>query len=187
MRSNGLFGGVRKKASFLLLALAGAMLLGMPSAAGAQEVRWDDLEQDLQQEAELKGGFIPIRELGLKMWLPDNMKEAELDDALRGAGYLHYYKAEGEEDTAAITYVDMNGITLEDYETMVQEAGGSDLEEIDLNGLGAVSYRLESSNLAAVSFVTEKGYVLEFLFYPTTDADYEKAIQYMTGSIMSEE
>lgn len=172
-------------ARYFLPVLAGTAFLFSGTAAFAAEVNWDTLEAELE-ESSLEGDFVSIRELGLKMWLPDSMQETELDDSMQDSGYLHYYTAEGKENTAAVTYVDLDGVTLAEYEDMVTEAGGTNLEEIDLNGLGAISYELEESDLSAVSFVTQKGYVVEFLFYPVSDADYAEAVRFMSGSIMED-
>ena len=170
---------------FLLPVIAGAALLasGVPALCG--EVDWETLEKELEGSS-LEGDFVSIRELGLKMWLPDYMEEAELEDSLRDAGYLHYYKAKGKDDTAAVSYVDLDGVTLAEYEEMVEDAGGINLQEVDLNGLGALTYELKDSDLSAVSFVTQKGYVLEFLFYPVSDDAYADAVRFMTGSIMTD-
>ena len=170
---------------FLLPVIAGAALLSSGVSALCEEVDWETLEKELE-DSSLKGDFVSIRELGLKMWLPDYMEEADLEESLQDAGYLHYYKAEGKDDTAAVSYVDLDGVTLTEYEEMVEDAGGINLQEIDLNGLGALTYELKDSDLYAVSFVTQKGYVLEFLFYPVSDDAYADAVRFMTGSIMSD-
>lgn len=165
--------------------LAAAVLLQAGAASG-MELNWTEQKEGLDSE-KFSGDFVVINELGLKMWLPEELKEAQLDDEMEAAGYLRYYTSEDNKKNAAVTYVDMDGIGLLDYEKLVEQAGGSKLEEIDLNGLGAIRYELKESDLEAVAFVTEKGYVLEFLFYPVSDNDFEKEAGYMQASIMSAE
>ena len=183
----------RKIRLMMISACMAAAVTWCAGTALASEVNWGDLIEDLAED-NLEGEFVIINELGLKMWIPEDMKEETVDEDMKDAGYLRYYtssnqKAKGTNDkpTVAVTYVDMDGLGLPAYEKLVETSGGSGLTELNLNGLGAITYDLEEADLTAIAFVTERGYIVEFLFYPMSDEAFAKEVEYMTASIMSAE
>ena len=109
-----------KKLVVLILALC--MLC---SAAFAAELNWSDAEENASQIA---GEFKTFDEISVKIWIPDTLQSVELSDEDRENGYIGYFAAD-EENGVAVQYVNMNGMSLEEYAAELKEdAEVSELE-----------------------------------------------------------
>ena len=169
-----------KKFAALLLALC---LLG--SVASAADLTWDAVSETA---AQIEGEFKTFDEIAVKIWMPAVLKEAELSEEDRAAGYIGYYMPEDQTAAVAVQYVDMNGMTLEEYEAKLKEdADVSGIETGTVNGLPAVSYDLQGKDTTAIAFTTEKGYILEVSCAPMSDEGFKAVALMIVCSIQSAE
>ena len=157
------------------------------SVAEPVEVNWSDIEPAVK-ELGIEGDFVTFDEIALKMWMPTVLAPTELTDEDKENGYIGYFQTEDESAAVAVVYVDVNGATLEEYQTLLAEDETvSELETCSLNGLNALSYKIEDTDSASVAFDTEKGYILEVTFAPISDEGFEQVASIITASIQPEE
>ena len=85
-------------------------------------------------------------------------------------------------------YVDVDGMSLDEYQAYLE--GEEDVDEVEagiINGIPVVTYSMPENDVACVSIATERGYILEFSFYPMSDEGFEAVAQIMMVSIQAEE
>ena len=125
-----------KKLVVLILALC--MLC---SAAFAADLNWSDVEEAASQIA---GEFKTFDDISVKIWIPDVLKAVDgMEDR------IGYFMTEDQTAAVSVQYLDMNGMTLEEYEAQLKEdAEVSEIEIGTVNGLPALSYMLKESDVA---------------------------------------
>ena len=164
-----------KKLVVLILALC--MLC---SAAFAADLNWSDVEEAASQIA---GEFKTFDDISVKIWIPDVLKAVDgVEDR------IGYYMTEDQSAAVSVQYLDMNGMTLEEYEAQLKE--DADVSEIELgtvNGLPALSYLLKESDVACVAFTTQMGYILEIACGPMSDEGFASVVAYIISSIQNAE
>lgn len=191
------------KKRFLSLMLAGILAFGgscnvfaeeadtelqTEEAAAVPEVNWEDVAPSVEEAAEWKGDFVNFDEIAIKMYVPDVLIPAELTEEDKEAGYIGYFTTEDETATASVMYVDVDGMSLDEYQAYLE--GEEDVDEVEagiINGVPVVTYSMPENDVACVSIATEKGYILEFSFYPMSDEGFEAVAQIMMVSIQAEE
>ena len=191
------------KKRFLSLMLAGMLVFGgscnvfaeeadtelqTEEAAAVPEVNWEDVAPSVEKAAEWKGDFVNFDEIAIKIYVPDVLIPAELTKEDKEAGYIGYFTTEDETATASVMYVDVDGMSLDEYQAYLE--GEEDVEEVEagiINGIPVVTYSMPENDVACVSIATEKGYILEFSFYPISDEGFEAVAQIMMVSIQAEE
>ncbi len=164
-----------KKLVVLILALC--MLC---SAAFAADLNWSDVEEAASQIA---GEFKTFDEISVKIWIPDVLKAVDgVEDR------IGYYMTEDQSAAVSVQYLDMNGMTLEEYEAQLKEdAEVSEIEIGTVNGLPALSYMLKESDVACVAFTTQMGYILELACGPMSDEGFASVVAYIISSIQNAE
>ena len=165
-----------KKVFALMLALC--LMLGC-TALAENEISWEQITPTLEA-AGITGEFVTFDEIAVKVFIFNGMAAQELSDEDRQNGYIGYYAAE-DGSAIAIQYVDVNGMTLEDYTANLPEAGATEIETGTVNGLPCVSYAF-NGNLCC-SFTTEKGYILEVSVGPVEDDNAKFAAAAVLASI----
>ena len=170
---------MKKIVSFIL---AAAMLVLCAVSACATEINWDDLK-DQAAETIAKGEFVEFDEISIKMWMPSVLAATELTDDDRDQGYIGYFMSEDESCAISVMYVDMDGMELEEYKAQLEEVGATDIEDVVVNGLPAVSYMLKETDTACISFVTEAGYILEVAGSPISDEGFAAIVTMVMASI----
>lgn len=191
------------KKRFLSLMLAGILAFGGSSnvfaaeadtelqtedAAAVPEVNWEDVAPSVEESPEWKGDFVNFDEIAIKMYVPDVLIPAELTEEDKEAGYIGYFTTEDETATASVMYVDVDGMSLDEYQAYLE--GEEDVDEVEagiINGIPVVTYSMPENDTACVSIATERGYILEFSFYPMSDEGFEAVAQIMMVSIQEEE
>ena len=169
-----------KKLFALLLALC---LLG--SVAMADELTWDAVAETA---AQIDGDFQTFDEIAVKIWMPAVLKAVELTDEDREAGYIGYFMTDDQSAAVAVMYVDMNGMTLEEYEAELQNAEGvSDIEAGSINGLATLSYAIKEKDAGVLAFTTQKGYILEVTCSPISDEGFVSLAGIIYSSIQAAE
>ena len=165
-----------KKLVVLILALC--MLC---SAAFAADLNWSDVEEAASQIA---GEFKTFDEISVKIWIPDTLQAVELSDDDRENGYIGYFADEN--SAVAVQYVDMNGMSLEEYEAALKEdAEVSEIEAGTVNGLPALSYAIKEKDTGVLAFTTQKGYILEVSCAPISDEGFSSVVAVIISSIQA--
>lgn len=179
-----------KKIVSLLLAVAMLALCAVSAFATEEkaptEINWADLEAQ-SAETVAKGEFVSFEEIAVQMWVPTVLPAVELTDEDLEEGYIAYFMTEDESAAVSVVYVDVDGMTLEEYKEQLVDAGATDIEDVIINGIPAVSYALEESDTACTAFTTEAGYILEVAGSPKSDEGFASILMFMMASIQSVE
>ncbi len=161
----------------------------MMAAALAEEtpaLNWEDFEPILEA-GNVTGQFYTFDDVAIKIWLPEGLNPVELTEEDQANGYIGYFMPEDESATVAVVYVDVNGMSLEEYgEYLASEAGATEVEVGTVNGFPCVSYKLPEQDSASVAFTTEAGYVLEVTCAPLSVENAELVWGAVIASIQAE-
>ncbi len=177
-----------KKIVALILTIAMMLCAGAAfatEAGGAIEINWADIEAQAA-ETVAQGEFVAFDEIAVKMWMPTALAAVELTDEDREQGYIGYYQPEDGSAAIAVMYVDAGGMTLEAYKEQLTQIGATEMEDVVINGMEAVSYALEETDTACVSFVTEAGYIFEVSGSPKSDEGFAALLSIVMASIQAE-
>lgn len=169
-----------KKIFALMLALC--LMLGC-TALAENEINWEDVAPTLEG-AGVTGQFVTFDEIAVKIFIYDGMNAQELTDEDREKGYIGYFAAE-DGSAIAIQYVNMNGMSLEDYAAQLAEAGATEVELGTVNGLPCVNY-VNGTNLS-LAFTTQMGYILEVTVGPVEDDNSRIAASFVLASVQAAE
>lgn len=176
--------------------LAGALILGSMSVFAGEteqeiaEINWEDMvAADEQSGNDLiaQGDFVTFDEIAVQMWVPNVLQPVELTDEDKENGYIGYFATEEQDAAAAVQYVDVDGMSLDEYMEYLQgEDGVKDPEYVIVNGIQCISYDIPDTDTTCISFETQAGYILEFSFSPMSDEGFQAVIAFMGASIMPE-
>lgn len=166
-----------KKLFALVLVLA--LALCAPAALAA-ELNWSDFESEV---GEIEAEFVTFDEVAVKMWMPTALQAVELSDEDVENGYIAYFTPEDESAAVAVQYVDVEGMSLDDYAAALPELGATGIEPMTINGLPAIGYDIEESDTSALAFATEAGYIFEISFAPVSDEGFSSLVMIMLASI----
>ena len=164
-----------KKLSAIVLALV-LMLSAVPALAA--ELNWSDYEEGV---AGLDAQFITFDQISIKMWMPNALKPVELSDEAKEMGFIGYYLTSDETCYMTVQYVNMGGMTLEEYAEYLPESGATGVADMVINGIPCLNFDMDDAT--AVAYATEMGYILQFTFGPVTDEGYAATMQVMVASI----
>lgn len=174
--------------------LLAAMLLTMSMGAFAEEaapaapaeINWADFEAQIT-ESGWTGEFVTFDEIALQMFMPSVFKAVELtEEEKTEQGYICYFTTEDKSAQIAVNYVDVDGMTLEAYKEYLPTVDATDVEEVIVNGLPAISYThkvSDTASAATLSFATEMGYIIEFTFAPMEDEGFAAVAVVMMASV----
>lgn len=166
------------------------MLCMLSCCALAEEVpslNWADFESILEQSG-VTGQFYTFDEIAVKMWVPEGLDAVELTEEDVANGYIGYFAPADQSAALAVMYVDVNGMSLEEYAaTILPEAGATEVEVGTVNGLACISYKLPEQDSISVTFATEAGYVLEVTCWPASEENAELVWGAVVSSIMAAE
>ena len=102
-------------------------------------------------------------------------------------GFIAHFLDEDQTAQVSVVYVDVDGTTLEEYEKMLPDYGVSDIEELVINDIPALSYTVEETDSVTIAFETEGGYILEITMAPKSAEGADIAWYIVASSIMEEE
>jgi len=166
------------------------MLCLLVPAALAEEtnvLNWETVVPVLEA-ANVTGQFYTFDEIAVKIWLPDGMLPVELTEEDKEAGYIGYFMPEDESAQMAVMYVDVNGMSLEEYaQYLASENGATDIETGTVNGFPCVSYKLPEQDSVSVTFTTQAGYALEVTCAPASVENAELVWGAVISSIQAAE
>ena len=179
------------------LILAVLMVLGCAAVASAEEVQtlelnWEDIAKEIEASEEMKaawsGDFVTMDEIAMKLYIPASFEQTELTDEDREAGYIAYFTM-GEDKGVGIQYVDMGGMSLEEYAQALTEEYGYECTNAVVNGLPALAYSFteDDRETAVLAFSTEMGYILEIAFAPTNDEGFAAVAAVLMASVQAAE
>ena len=151
---------------------------GTTEQTSAIEINWADLEE---QGAAIiaQGEFVNFDEIAAKMWMPNVLAAVEQTDDDKAQGYIGYYQTADGSMAIAVMYVDAGGMTLDEYKEKLTGAAATEMEDV-------VSYVLEESNVACVSFTTDAGYIFEVSGAPQSDKSFAALLSIVMASIQAE-
>ena len=183
-----------KKGLFILLAVIMAVFCAANAFAQTEteteavpEVKWADMESIYGDKLD-EGEFYSVSDLGLKMWIPSMLTEQELTDEEIEAGDISYLTNEDQTVAVNISYTDMEGATLDDMVAYFsQEEGYSDVQKVILNGIEAVSLEDTVNDVMLAGIMTDKGYLIQFMFFPRSNEEFRQVASIMATSIQPEE
>lgn len=172
---------MKKLVSLVLVAVM--MLCAVPAfATETTVVNWADL-QEQGAETIARGEFVVFDEIAVKMWVPAGLNAVELTDEDKESGYIAYFMPEDESAALAVMYVDANGMTLEEYKAMLPDAGATEIEDVIVNGMPAITYVLEENDTVCISFATEAGYIFEVSGAPKSDEGFSAVLAFVMASL----
>ena len=155
-----------KKLVCVLVALCLIATAAVALAEAAPALNWEDVTPILEAGG-VSGDFYTFDEIAMKIWLPEGMYPVELTEEDREKGFIGYFMFEDESGAVSVVYVDVSGMSLEEYgEYLASEAGATEIEVGTVNGFPCVSYTLPEQDSVSVTFTTEAGYALEVTCTP---------------------
>ena len=165
----------------LMLAAAGAF-----AETATTEMSWETVEPLLETYG-LEGDFETFDEVAIQIWIPSSMTRSELTQEDVDKGFIAHFLDEDQTAQVSVVYVDVDGTTLEEYEKMLPDYGVSDIEELVINDIPALSYTVEETDSVTIAFETEGGYILEITMAPKSAEGADIAWYIIASSIMEEE
>ncbi|MBR7173110.1 MAG: hypothetical protein IKD50_01610 [Clostridia bacterium] len=165
----------------LMLAAAGAF-----AETAITEMSWETVEPLLETYG-LEGNFETFDEVAVQIWIPSSMTRSELTQEDVDKGFIAHFLDEDQTAQVSVVYVDVDGTTLEEYEKMLPDYGVSDIEELVINDIPALSYTVEETDSVTIAFETEGGYILEITMAPKSAEGADIAWYIVASSIMEEE
>ena len=168
-----------KKFAALMLALC--LMLGCVALAD-NEISWEQVAPLLEEKG-VTGQFYTFDQISVAVFIPDGASPAELPDE----SYIGYFKSDdGDDDTIAVQYVNVDGMSLEDYKAAVEAVEGvTEVEAGTVNGLPCISY--EYNGCLVCSFTTQMGYILEVVVGPLANDAEKVAASFVLASIQAVE
>lgn len=168
-----------KKVFALVLALC--LMLGCTALAD-NEISWEQVAPMLES-AGVTGQFYTFEQISVAVFVPEGASPAELPDE----SYIGYFTSDdGDDDTIAVQYVNVEGMSLEDYKAALEATEGvTELEAGTVNGLECLSY--EYNGCMVCSFTTQMGYILEVVVGPLANDAEKVAASFVLASIQAVE
>lgn len=169
----------------LFAAILALCMLFSVALAETVSLNWADFLPVLEA-GNVEGDFVTFDEVAVKMWLPSGLNAVELTDEDREQGYIAYFTSDDESATVSVVYVDVNGMSLEDYTAHLTEYGATEIEAGTVNGLDCVSYKNTENDSLSLAFSTEAGYILEVTCAPASEEGAELVWGAVAASIQPE-
>ena len=167
-----------KKLIALIMVLAVALFA--TGALAENAVNWSDIEAQVEG---IEGDFYTFDEISVQIWVPAVLENIELGQEDVDAGYIGYFQAADGSAAVGVQYVNVDGMSLEDYAAALPEYGASEIEMGTVNGLPCVSYTLPESDAGAAAFATEAGYIFEVSAAPISDEGFASLAAIIMASI----
>jgi len=176
-----------KKLLCVVMALCLALTAVVALAEEAPALNWEDIEPALEA-GNVAGEFVTFDDIAVKIWIPEGLNPVELSQEDIDKGFIGYFAPDDQSAALSVVYVDVNGMSLEEYgEYLANEAGASEIEVGTVNGLPCVSYKLAEQDTYSITFTTEAGYALEVTCWPASQEGAELVWGAVIGSIQNAE
>ncbi|MBQ9009125.1 MAG: hypothetical protein IJ088_07345 [Clostridia bacterium] len=176
-----------KKILILVLSLV-LCLVAVSVFAENDEVQVVDWETDILPQLGDNvnmGDFYIYENFGMKVWIPNNMKQVDVTAEEAASGYADRFITEDEKYVISVFSNDIG----KDFDTYFNDLQTeSDIESVKrgkINGLNAIFYHRISSDQEVFSFTGGDNWVVELYFSPATDADFATFIQIIAASVQA--
>ena len=169
----------------LAVVMALCLMMTVALAEETATLNWEDFEPALEAGG-VTGQFYTFDEISIKMWLPDGINATELTDEDKANGYIGYFMPDDQSGAVAVMYVDVQGMTLEQYAEYLGTLDGvTEIEQGTVNGLPCVSYKMPEQDSVSITFTTEAGYALEVTCTPVSVENAELVWGAVVSSIQA--
>lgn len=172
-----------KKLFALILALG---LLCSVASAEETVINWEDMIPVIEASG-LEGDFVLLEDLGLMIWLPEGMESVEVPEDQAAAGRLALFISEDQTAYFAVDAANVEGMTLDAYYTNVQAANVEDVEMVTLNGLNAVTYKDNDTNVWSAVLVDTNSNIINFIMGPASDEGSDMVFGIVMSSLQAVE
>ena len=169
----------------LLAVLMLLCLFATAALAEVTEVNWSDVEPVLEASG-VEGDFWTFDEVAVKIWLPAELQPSELTEEDTANGFIAHFADAEQTAQVSVVYVDVDGMSLEDYAAYLTEEGAQDIAMEIINGLQAVEYTLPEQDSLSVAFATESGSILEITMMPLSEEGADMVWGMVGSSIQPE-
>ena len=150
------------------------------------ELVWEDFAETAEA-VDADAGFYQIADWDLYMWIPSIFAEQELTEEDIEYGYISYLTPEDESAAVAIIVDDDQGMSLEEWEQALNDAG-YETEIGAINGIKALVYEdPEADTLHVLYILLDSDQTMEFIFWPMSDEGFAGVASIMIASLQSEE
>ena len=171
---------------FLCVVMALCLMMTAALAEEVPALNWEDFVPVLDA-GNVTGQFYTFDEVAVKIWMPEGLNPVELSEEDQANGYIGYFMPEDESAAVAVVYVDIGGMSLEEYgEYLASDADATEVEVGTVNGFPCVSYKLPDQDSVSVTFTTESGYALEVTCTPLSVDNAELVWGAVIASIQAE-
>ena len=177
----------------ILFAILVVLMLSFASAfaqetAVVTEVTWTDELAAAATEIDPDGQFFYVADTGLMMWIPSVLHDQEISAELNEGGMVVMLSTTDETASVFVNVLDLEDVSLEDmYSLYLEEPTYSEVEWVNINGLGAVSYIDNEYDTMNLAFEDVDGNMITFNFSPYSDEGFMAVATIMAASIMEAE
>lgn len=171
----------------LCVAIMLCMMMTIALAQEAPSMTWESIAP-VMEASNITGEFHTFDKIAVKIWLPEGLKPIELTEEDTAKGYIGSFMPEDESAKVVVMYVDLKGMTLEDYaKHLANESDVTDIGMATVNGLPCVTYKMPEQDSVSATFTTQAGYVLEVTCAPASQENAELVWSAVIASIQATE
>ncbi len=167
---------------FLCMLMALCMMAAV--ALADNSISWEQIVPVLEASS-VSGQFYTFDEIAIKIWLPDGINPVELSEEDKANGYIGYFMPEDQSCSVSVVYVDVQGMSLEDYAAQLSGYGATEVEVGTVNNLPCITYKMPEQDSGHVTFTTEAGYGLEVSCWPLSQENADLVWGAVIGSIQN--
>ena len=171
----------------LALVMMLCMLCGVAMAEDASVINWTDVEPQLADMG-LTGDFVVLEQLGLKIWLPEQLKAVEVSEEDAAAGRLALFMDDDQSAYFAVDAANVEGMTLDQlFENAKNAENLSGVEMVTMNELNAVVYQSTEMDFWSASLVDTNSNVINFIMGPASEEGSQMVFSLIMASLQPAE
>lgn len=170
---------MKKYAVLLML----ACIVMMPFSAMADEVTWEAVGEPAAAALELQGDFVELAQLGLKIWIPSDLVNVEVEQEGRLAAFVD----QDGDCYLTVDAVNIEGLTLDLAKENAINNGMTDVDIDVINGISAVTYQNTAENTGCIVLVDTNSNAIIFSFGPIDNEVAKIAFTVIASSIQPAE
>ena len=174
---------MKKLIALLALLCVALVPFSVTAETAVSSVTWNDVAP-VVESAGISGGFYSIEEMGLKIWLPDELNSVEVSEEDAAAGRYAVLTDADQSCALFIDAVNVEGMTLDQAYNNAVANGMTEPEIVNVNGIDTLSYKDEANNTAAVVLVDTNCNMIIFSFLPINVEGAELVFGIIAASIM---
>ena len=172
-----------KKLFALLLALC---LMWSVACAEESTVNWEDVQAVIESSG-LEGDFWNLEDLGLDIWLPNDLQEVEVSEEDAAAGRLALFMPADQSAYLAVDVANVGGMTLDQFFANAQASEAEEVEMIHMNGLDAVVYKDAGNDLWSATLVDTNSNLINFIMGPASEEGSKDVFAIIISSLQPED